>query len=614
MSRKTALRPALLAVGRERTAAEDRSLANACQRTLAEYRRAIATGRAARRLADAARRAFLHLGGDPARPTASLKHYDHVTYGPFLGVSDEGSAAVQIQEAAFDSPKVHALPRSRKTTPLVVGVALDAERLGGVGEVIVGPDEYADAWLKCVDRLLLTTNVGTRANLRVYRREPVVLLKSDSPQAIRIAKQAIAAAFQPFVRTPDGQPRPLTVLVDIPGYARLTTPRKLKALRKLVRFVDSGEASGRKGRSAPQGHHLGLTGWVRLGKAGRDQALQAIELASRAGMRVVVLDGVKRKAADHALSLAGLLDYFAPGLVGPILRAAKDAGVQVRAANVPDTETIARSTWAGLAAARSFGVNLGKYGCFPLTKPEIDHVVRRVQGWTGDWSAAPVFFVDQGLLWEGGVDVERDVMRGLKAWLRMVGARRVPVVLIDTIDKAEGRHLLKSSAADRAGFLSLRQIKDADDLARRLGIRALWAGGLGMRDSYEMGRLGVFGVYVTSAAATSIPAGGSYVFDPSLASVKEPTREGVLRVKILLEAGFLSTRSVNGLALRIRHLAETVLAAHDDENKKAVTTHFADLASACRTGWRAYWKGMAHRRAATTVRRPTIASPKISDR
>jgi hypothetical protein len=614
MTRESASPLALLTVNRERTMVEDRALADACQRTLREYRRAIAAGKAPRQLANDARRAFLHLGGDPAHSTASLKDYDHLRYGPFLGVSDEGSAACAIRDAAFGSPKVRALPRSRRMTPLVVGVALDAERLGGVGETIVGPDEYADVWLQCVDRILLTTNVGTRANLRVYRREPVVLLKSASPEAIRSAKGAIAAAFQPFVNTPDGRPRPLTVLVDIPRYARLSPVRKRTALRKLVNYVVSGEASGRPGRGAPDGQQLGLTAWVRLGQAGRNEALETIELASKAGMHVVVLDGVKRKVADRALSLTGLLDYFPPGLVGPILRAATARGILVRAANLPDTETIARSTWVGLATARSFGVNLGKYGCFPLTKAEADHVVQLVQGWTRDWSAAPVFFVDQGLMWEGGVDVERDLMRGLKTWLRTVGARGVPVVLIDTIDKAEGRHLLKSSAADRAGFLSLRQIEDVDDLARSLGVKALWAGGLELRDVYEMGRLGVFGVYVTSAAATSIPARGSYVRDPMLAGVKEPTREGVLRTKILLEAGFLSTRSVNGVSLRIRHLAEAVLAAHDDGSKNAVRRRLAVLVSECQAGWHAHWKGMAHRRVVTTGRRPTIGGSKTTAR
>ena len=71
-----------------------------------------------------ARRAYLQLGGDPARSTASLKDYDHIRYGPFLGVSDEGGAASDIRDAAFESPKVCALPKSVRRVPLVVGIAV----------------------------------------------------------------------------------------------------------------------------------------------------------------------------------------------------------------------------------------------------------------------------------------------------------------------------------------------------------------------------------------------------------------------------------------------------------------------------------------------------------
>src|SRR3954471_16105115 len=188
---------------------EARSLADGCVKTLARYRRAIARGKVSDALRQQARRAFLHLGGDPARATASLRDYDHERYGPFLGVSDEGSAASAIRDAGYASPKVRALPRATKPSPLVVGLALDAERLGGVGEVAVGPEEYADVWLECVDRVLVTTNVGTRVNVRTYRREPrITLLRADAKE-IAAAKAALAAAFKPFVETPDGMPRPL---------------------------------------------------------------------------------------------------------------------------------------------------------------------------------------------------------------------------------------------------------------------------------------------------------------------------------------------------------------------------------------------------------------------
>jgi hypothetical protein len=238
-----------------------------------------------------------------------------------------------------------------------------------------------------------------------------------------------------------------------------------------------------------------------------------------------------------------------------------------------------------------------------LTQHETDHVVQQVQRWLPDWSAAPVFFVDQGLLRDGHVDFGRDLSRGLKSWLETVAAHGVRVVLIDTIDKAPGKRLLKASSRDDSGFLGPEQIKDAEALARKLGIKVLWAGGLGLRDAYGMGKLGVFGIYVTSAAATTIAVDGSYARDPSLAGVKEPSKAAVLRTKILLEAGFLAAKLANGTAGRIERLAQAVLAAHDSGNAAGVARLSAGLASECATGWRAHWKGLAADRESRRGRR-----------
>ncbi len=579
----------LLRLRRPLTEKEDRVLAVACRATLAAYRAAAARGNPSQALTARARLAYLHLGGDPDRSSASLKDYDHNLYGPFLGVSDEGSAAAAIREAAFESPKVRALPKSITVTPLIVGLAVDAERLGGIGEVAVGPEEYADVWLACVDRILITTNVGTRVNMRVYRREPRVVVRSGRPSAIERAKEEIATAFKPFVETPDNQPRPLTVFVEIPRYVRMTTPQKKTALTKLAAFVATGKAAGR--RRAPKGQALGLATWVGRGIAGRETSIAAIDLAASAGVHFVVLDGVKRKAADAAISLAGLLDYFEPGIVGPLLRRAKEKNVRLRAANLPDTDTIARSIWVDLTTARSMGANLGKYGCFPLTHSETDHVVEQVQRWLPNWSAAPVFFVDQGLLRQGAIDVERDLPRGIEKWLDTVATRGVRVVLIDTVDKATGRRLLKKSSKDNVGFLGPRQIERIEKYARKIRVKVLWAGGLGLRDAFAMGKLGVFGIYVTSAAATTIPVAGSYVRDPALAGVKEPSKEAVLRTKIMLEAGFLASKLQNAAGVKIARIAEELLAALDATDAIAITKRTSALASACETGWHAHWKG-----------------------
>lgn len=99
------------------------------------------------------REALGFLGGQADRHTSSLADYDHRRYGPFLGVSDEGGAARTIRRAAFATPKT--LTLGRKASPLSVGVALDGERLGSVGEVPVGPDEFAQIWSECVGRTLM---------------------------------------------------------------------------------------------------------------------------------------------------------------------------------------------------------------------------------------------------------------------------------------------------------------------------------------------------------------------------------------------------------------------------------------------------------------------------
>jgi len=572
---------------------DDVAKARECLSILSDYRAAVAQGNATPELAAKARAAYSHLGGDPCRSSSSLRDYDHERHGPFLGVSDEGSAAAAIREAAFESPKVLARTDAGAPSPLFVGVALDAERLGGVGEVNVGPAEYADVWLEAVDRVLITTNVATRVNMRVYRREPRVTLLAGTAAAIKHAQEQIVAAFKPFVETPDLRPRPLTVFIEIPDFGKLTKMAlivRCRALFALVKFVQSGAAAGRD--AAPEGQQLGLHVRARLGEAGRDQVLAAIDLAADAGIAVVCVEGVKRWDADRAISLAGLLDYFAPGHVGPIVRAAARRKVTVRTANLPDTDTIARSTWVALSTARSHGAHLGKYGCFPLTLGEMDHVIGQIQSWFPDWSAAPVFFVDQGLLRDDAVDVEHDLMRGLKLWLTMVARHGVKVVLIDTIDKANGRRLLKKDAKDRGGYLTNRQIVQVEDHARPLGVKVLWAGGLNLRDAYELGRLGVFGLYVTTAAATTIPVPGTYARDPSLAGLKEPSKEAVRRVKILIEAGFLSAKVEQPLAAQIADAAGALLSALEQKNPDTPVPLTESLAKLCRSAWPRHWSSL----------------------
>ena len=73
-----------LGIDRSRTVAEDRTLAEACIRVITSYRASVAKGQPGEAEMKQARKAFLHLGGDPMRSSASLKDYDPVRYGPFL--------------------------------------------------------------------------------------------------------------------------------------------------------------------------------------------------------------------------------------------------------------------------------------------------------------------------------------------------------------------------------------------------------------------------------------------------------------------------------------------------------------------------------------------------
>jgi hypothetical protein len=558
-------------------------LGDVCREAVRLYRNAVAGGpepdeAGVKRLAALARRAMLLLGGEGDLGGPSLKDYDHERFGPYLGVSDEGSAAGVIRRAALDSPKARALGGA--ATPLAVGVALDAERLGGVGEVAVGPEEYADARTACLGRILNSTNIGTRVNLRFFRRHPVVQAEDDSfDKALDLAKEALRLKVAPFLRPPGGKARPLTVYAEFPPWNRWGDVKRVAFLKELANHLNKPDVAD------PKVHHLGYQASIRKGPRGREDALRALKAAADAGLKDVALSGTVRKLAEELVSQPGLLNYLPPGKLGPVLRRAAALGVRVRPVNTVDPETVARHVWSGLQAARRMGFELGKYGLFPLTLEESEAVVSLVQNWFKDWSAAPVFFVDQGLLSESRVDTSGDLIRGLKTWLQMVARQRVRVVLIDTVEKSKCPPLLKSSAGK--GLMSFRQVADVDKLAKGLGIKALWAGGISIPQVYELGRLGVFGIYVTSAAAEPIPVPPGYEKDPWLAAVKEPTYDGVFRTKLLLEAGFLSARAPNGP--RIKSAAELFLASLSGGDKAALKIAQDELAKECESAWRRFW-------------------------
>ena len=438
-----------------------------------------------------------------------------------------------IRRAAFATPKARAL--GHKISPLTIGVALDAERLGSVGEVPVGPDEYADVWSECVGRLLITTNIGSRANLRLYSRAPLVTIPADEDsQAAKKAQAGLAAAFKPFLEAPGG-PRPVVVFVEFEFGSRPPAKKQQALLRSLVNYVRTS------GIAAPRIHQIGFNVRIGWGPNGRDSALRAIDIANSVGINHVSVDGVVRKDADTVVSLPGLLNYLTPKLVAPILRRAQAKRVEVRSANVVDPDTVAREIWTGLSMARAMGLDLGKYGLFPLSLEECDGVVGQVQRWFPDWCAAPVFYVDQGIISRSHVYTGDEIAKGVEAWLRVMARHKVRIVLIDTVDKSKGWRILKTDN-DPKGILEAKQIAHLNKFGLKLGISMLWAGGIALEQAYLFGKLGVFGIYVTTAASKAAPVRGTYMDDPELAAEKRPTFAGVVKVKTLLEAGFLLER------------------------------------------------------------------------
>lgn len=525
-----------------RTQSEDRQLSDCYRAILRMYqdmwdgylhRKYQPTDAQQKRLVSLARDAILYLGGEGDLRSMSLKDYDHNKYGPYLGISDEGTAAHVIRKAALESPKMQAIG---PVAPIVVGVAHDAERLGAIGEIPVGPEEYANIRLECVGRILTSTNVGTQLKLRYYKRYPVVTIqKGSAKEALHIAKQELKEAFAPFLHTPDGKPRPLTVYIEFDRDSRRTFKDRVSILQRLARFVANSRIADSKV------HQLGLQMRIGYGYKGRDASLLAINLASAAGFDEVAIDGIVRKEAADKISLPGLYNYLTPRLVDPILRRAQEKGIRVHRRNFVDPDTVARGVWSALNSARHMGLELGKYGTFPLTLEECNEVVGKVQRWFRDWTAAPVFFVDQGTLSAEKTYVNGDLVTGLKEWLKIMKHHKVPVVLIDTLDKSKGWRLLRTKD-DPKGLLLPAQIYEISQLASRWGIKVLWAGGISLPQAFEFGKMGVFGIYVTSAAAALGPVSGIYERDPLLASLKEPSIEGVSRTKLLLEAGFLVSR------------------------------------------------------------------------
>ncbi len=545
-------------------------------------------GRGSETLVDLARTAMWELGGEAEPAANSLKDYDHKSHGPFLGVSDEGSAVHLIRRVALNSPKMTVLGAA---PPIVVGVSHDAERLAAAGEVAVGPKEYADVRLGSAGSLLTSTNVGTRLNLKYYKLRPTIHIPRDGPteEAFVDARRRAEESLLPFIRTPDRSPRPIAILARFEPGTRFT--RRYEILRRLQDAFRNAEFSD------PEIHHLGLLVETGRGGWGVKTAMRSIKMASEVGVTLVAFSGIVLSEAEDKISMPGLLQYFSPGVVSRMMEYAAERGVSIEPKNMLDPDTVARSVWATLQTARNMGLELGKYGLFPLTIMQADEVMGQVQAWFEKWTAAPAFYVDFPAIGREQVYGIQTIAEGLREWLEIVASHGIPVVLIDTADKDKGRRLMKESSSDRVGILEPGEIKDLNEFAARRGIRVLWAGGIKLRQVFQFGKLGVFGVYVTSSAASLVPATQGYERDPLIVAVKEPTREGVAAALLLLQSGFLVTR-LRGYA-RAEDARELELAAEsfvENLNPGHVGTRFdahaARLISLAEEGWRYHYKSI----------------------
>lgn len=510
------------------------------------------------------RRELVADGRAPEREPFSLRDYDSAMFGPFLGISNEGYGADTIADAALLSAKAVAL--AERAAPLTIGIGVDGEVLGGIGEVPIGPDEFAQIWTSCVGRTLMTTNVGARVNARTYRTPFTLTVDLDGASGIDDAKRALAVIYQPFATAPGGG-RPLLAFVDAVG----DQGKAAEGLAVLASYVATELATS-------PGQRLGLRVVLSGGSDDEAVALAALDLAQAAGIADLAIDGIARRAAERLISLPGLLNYLEDESVDRLLSEAARRGIAVRPFNHLDAATVARQIWSTLNTARGYGLHLGKYGLVSLTLEESDLVVGHIQRWLGDWSAAPVCYIDRAIVTHERVYVGDILAQGIREWLVMVARHNVQLVLIDTVDKAEGRKILKTDGVDAKGLLTLDEIADLDSLATSLGVRAMWAGGITRDQAYDFGRLGVFGVYITSAVSDRAPVSGIYVPDPGLDAEKRPNPSKIRDVKTLVEAGFLAGK-----------LADLPAAAGLMARMAAADRDPQALAAVLPDAWRLWW-------------------------
>lgn len=527
---------------------------------------------------EAEKRAFRTLISAPDPASESICDYDHLRYGPLLGISDEGSATETIAEAATKSPKAIA---TGSIDPSILGMAIDAERMTAAGEVPVGPREYESIHLGAAGRLLITTNVGVRANVRYFQRYPLVLV--DSKKSFDLLSKEVEELISPFWKTPKISPRPITVYLKFDSSVSFQRQREL--LTKSREHIEAGTLGDRRY------HRVGLACDVSQGATDIEKsAVDAINLARTCGIEEVQFEGELREQVARSLSLPGLLNYFGEDTLTRLQECAStEPKVTLSPSDRIDLPTVARNVWSGLQTAYTMGAHLGKYGLVPLTLEEQEAVIQDVQAWFPDWSPVPAYYVDHTLVTGERVLTPSDAKESAMLWLRMAQRAGAKLVLFDSPGRIEPRRLLKSHAQDNAGVLEESELAELQSFGAKLGIKLLWAGGVSTRQVFELGEHRVFGVYTTSTTATESSLSPSIALDPHSPYEREPSLDGILEVKALLEAGFLSSQAqLRKHERSIRDASSRLLAAREDSELNTRAKVLEELTRILVSAWEDY--------------------------
>jgi len=489
------------------------------------------------------------------RPTSKglLAEYDSDQYGPLFAVSDEGSAGRIVLDAALSSAKAVA----GASGLFRLGVILDGERMTSAGEVPIGPPEYGELSTGAAGQLLLTTNVGTRINVRLTGQLP------EFP-AVEKSAEAIIAAFHQFLDTPDSRPRPLTVRLQVDPGGDCTQ------LTALARKLDEARKKGQIGPADT--HQLSVLVSFKE-EIATDAQLEQIEaiIAAAAGLGFpeVAVDGAQLPYARRRWGAQGLLNVLSVPASNRLLKFATARGVRLGPRYQVDVNSAARTIWTGLEAARANGFDAGKYGLLPLTLEEQGQVIELITQWTSGWTAIPAFYVDTPLVTATEVIDVGQCEVAARRWLKVARGAGATTVLFDAPDRVNPRKLVHGSDSPD-GVLTPDQIEALRDYSELLGVKILWSGGITAPQAFDLAQRRVFGIFSTSSTAAKIAVTAQFQQDPRLAAENEPTEFGVRRMHAIIQGGFLSSRmrkSHEGLARELETFTKNLVASGGEAAK-----------------------------------------------